>query len=158
MRAVILDHLDEVYEEGMQYGMIGYYVPYKVFPAGYHCDPKQPLPFAGLAAHKSTLSLYLMSVYGSPEEAEWFRTAWAKTGKKLNMGKSCIRFKKLDDLALDVIGRAIQRIPAPTYIAQVVAVTGARNGKTSRGKTSRGRTSKPIAARSLTVASVSRVA
>jgi hypothetical protein len=116
VRNVILENLDEGYEEGMQYGMIGYYVPHKVFPAGYHCDPKQPLPFASLASQKSHMAVYLMCVYGQPKQEKWFREAWAKTGKKLDMGKSCVRFKKLEDVALDVLGQAIRRAPAKAYI------------------------------------------
>jgi hypothetical protein len=117
VRAVILKNLDKKgYEEGMQYGMIGYYVPHRVYPPGYHCNPKEPLPFAGLAAQKGHMSLYLMGLYGSPEHEERFRAEWAKTGKKLDKGKACIRFKKLDDLALDVIGAAIKRLPAKMYI------------------------------------------
>lgn len=118
VRQVILKNLDKDYEEGMQYGMIGYYVPHKVFPAGYHCDPKQPLPFACLASQKNHMALYVMGCYGSPEGEKKFRDDWAKTGKKLDMGKSCIRFKKWDDLALDVIGRTIKSMPAKKYIAQ----------------------------------------
>ena len=116
VRKVILDNLDKDYEEGIQYGMIGYYVPHQVYPAGYHCDPRQPLCFAGLASQKNYMSLYLMCVYGESDLATWFQRAWAKTGKKLDMGKSCVRFKKLDDLALDVIGEAIRRVPAKKYI------------------------------------------
>ena len=122
VRKVIRKNLDKDYKEGMQYGMIGYYVPHKVFPPGYHCDPKQPLPFAGLASQKNHMAVYLMCNYGSPEQAEWFNKEWAKTGKKLDKGKSCIRFKKLDDLALDVIGQAIARVPAKKYVANYEAV------------------------------------
>lgn len=93
VRKVILDNLDSGYEEGMQYGMIGYYVPHRIYPAGYHCDPKQPLPFAALASQKNYMSLYLMCIYGETPLAAWFREAWAKTGKKLDAGKACIRFK-----------------------------------------------------------------
>lgn len=116
VRKVVLANLDPDYQEAMQYGMIGYSVPHSVYPAGYHCDPKQPLPFAGLAAQKNHLAIYLMCIYGHPEHEAWFRQAWAKTGKKLDMGKSCIRFKKLDDLALDVLGEAIRRVPAAAFI------------------------------------------
>lgn len=123
VRDVIRKNLDRDYEEGMTYGMIGYYVPHRVYPAGYHCDPKQPLPFANLGSQKNYLSLYLMCLYGGSGEsdsaskhAQWFREAWAKTGKKLNMGKACIRFRKVEDLALDVIGEAIRRVPARAYI------------------------------------------
>src|SRR5882672_4093276 len=94
VREVILENLDEDYEEGMQYGMIGYYVPHSVYPAGYHCDPGQPLPFAALASQKNYMSLYLMSLYGAGDHLKWFQQAWKKAGKKLDMGKCCVRFKK----------------------------------------------------------------
>ena len=118
VRAVILKNLDPVFEEGMQYGMIGYHVPHKIYPPGYHCDPKLPLPFAGLASQKNHMSVYLGCVYGHGERERWFREAWAKTGKKLDMGKSCVRFKKLDDVALDVIGESIRRVRAREFIKQ----------------------------------------
>jgi len=117
VRQVILQNLDPDFEEGMQYGMIGFYVPHRLFPAGYHCDPKQPLPFVNLASQRNYMSLYMMACYGCDSDEDWFRKAWVKTGKKLDMGKSCIRFKKLDDLALDLIGEAIRRMPAKKYIA-----------------------------------------
>ena len=117
VRAVILQNLPSGYEEGMLYGMIGYYVPHSLYPEGYHCDPTQPLGFACLASQKNYMSLYMMSVYGDSEHARQFQSDWAKSGKKLDMGKSCIRFKKLDDLPLDVIGRAIGRVKAKNYIA-----------------------------------------
>ena len=120
VRATILKNLDKDYEEGMQYGMIGYYVPHRIFPDGYHCDPKQPLPFAGLGSQKQYMSLYLMCSWGNDDFMKWFHQAWAKTGKKLDMGKSCIRFTKIEDLALDVIGEAIRRNPARTFIDHYV--------------------------------------
>lgn len=140
VRKVILANLDDSYEEGMQYGMIGYYVPHSVFPAGYHCDPKQPLPFAGLASQKNYMSIYMMSIYEcegqSPtEHVKWFRSAWKKTGKKLDMGKACIRFKKLEDLPLDVIGEAIKRIPATTYIASCKAAVAKTRSDAAGKKT-----------------------
>lgn len=116
VRAVILKNLPTSYEEGMQYGMIGYFVPHSVYAAGYHCDPKQPLPFAGLASQKNHMSIHLMCIYGDPEHAAWFRQAWAKTGKKLDMGKGCVRFKKIEDVPLNVIGEAIRRVPAKKFI------------------------------------------
>ncbi len=126
VRKVILKNLDKDYEEGMQYGMIGYYIPHKVFPAGYHCDPKQPLPFAALASQKGYMALHMMGLYLNEEHQEWFRKEWAKTGKKLDMGKACIRFKKLDDLPLDVIGQTVARIPAKKYIAYYEAILNDR--------------------------------
>ena len=121
VRAVILENLGEGYEEGLQYGMIGYYVPHSVYPAGYHCDTSQPLPFASLAAQKNHLALYLTCLYCDDEHQAWFKAAWEKTGKRLNMGKSCIRFKTLEDLPLEVIGEAIRRVPSATFLAQYEA-------------------------------------
>jgi hypothetical protein len=145
VREVILQNLDPSYEEGMQYGVIGYYVPHRVYPKGYHCDPRQPLSFAALASQKNYMSLYLMSVYcgcvdDSPanQHARWFREAWASTGKKLDMGKACIRFKKLADVPLEVIGEAIRRVPAAKYVEYCeAALTRPREpagGKREAGK------------------------
>ncbi len=137
VRQVIRANLDSDFEEGIQYGMIGYYVPHRVFPAGYHCDPKQPLPYAALAAQKNYFSLHLMGLYISPEtdadgenpETRWFRAAWAATGKKLDLGKACLRFKKVDDLALDVLGEAFRRLPAQRYIERYQAVRALGKGR-----------------------------
>ena len=118
VRSAILANLDQNYEERMSYGMIGWAVPHRLFPAGYHCDPKMPLPFGGLASQKNYMSLYLMGIYDEGPDAlsNWFREAWGKSGKKLDMGKCCIRFKKVEDLALDVISEAIRRMPVKKYI------------------------------------------
>jgi hypothetical protein len=136
VRDVIRANLDDSYEEGMQYGMIGYYVPHTVFPAGYHTDPKQPLPFAALASQKNHMALYLMGVYcgcvdgTETRDAAWFREAWTRTGKKLDMGKSCVRFKQVDQLALDVLGEAIRRFPAKRYIEDYQAALANARTKT----------------------------
>ncbi len=133
VRDVIRENLDSEIEEGMQYGMIGYYVPHRVYPPGYHSDSKQPLPFAALASQKNYMSLYFVSVYWQPDQgianqhAQWFRDEWAKTGKKLDMGKSCIRFRKLDDLPLELIGRAVKRMSARAYIRFYEAALALRN-------------------------------
>lgn len=97
--------------------MIGYYIPHRIYPAGYHCDAKQPLPYAGLASQKNHMAIYMMTIYGDAAHLKWFENSWKKTGKKLDMGKSCIRFKKIEDVALDVIGEAFKRVPASDYIA-----------------------------------------
>ena len=117
VRTVILANLDGGYQETMQYGMVGYSVPHSRYPAGYHCDPKQPLPFAALAAQKNSFSLHLMGLYMNPSELKWFTQAWKASGKKLDMGKACVRFKKLDDVALDVVGEAFRRVSADAWIA-----------------------------------------
>ena len=107
VRGVIKKHLPRGYEEAMQWGMISYYVPLKRFPKTYN---GHPLCLAALAAQKGHMAVYLMGVYGNAEHDRWFRTAYKATGKKLDMGKSCVRFKSLDDLPLDVLGEAIARI------------------------------------------------
>ncbi|MGQ0627776.1 MAG: DUF1801 domain-containing protein [Phycisphaerales bacterium] len=121
VRALIKKNLDRGYGEGMSYGMIGYFVPHSIYPPGYHCDPKQPLPFAGLASQKGHMSLYLMGLYGNIGGEQRFRTAWGRTGKKLDMGKSCIRFKKLDDLALEVIADTVRETTVSRFIAHYEA-------------------------------------
>ena len=118
IRKVILKYLPRGYEEGMQWGMPSYFVPHSAYPAGYHCQPDQPLPFVGLASQKNHMAFYGFGLYIDEEQARWFADEWKKAGKKLDMGKSCVRFKKLDDVALDVIGRAIKRLPVKQYIAQ----------------------------------------
>lgn len=133
VRKVILANLDADYEECMLWGMIGYAVPHRVWPLGYHCDPEKPLMMAALANQKDNLTVYLMSVYGDKAERAWFEKAWAKTGKKLRMGGCCIRFRKVEDAALDVIGEAIRRIPAKAYVESYVKLL-ASTGRGPDGK------------------------
>jgi len=133
VRKVILKNLDKDYEESMLWGMIGYAVPHRVWPFGYHCDPDKPLMMAALASQKNNMTVYLMSVYGDKATREWFQKEWAKTGKRLDMGGCCIRFKKLEDAALDVIGEAIRRMPAKMYVDQYVK-TLASTGRGPDGK------------------------
>jgi len=119
VRQVILANLPRGYVECMGYGMIGYVVPHSLYPAGYHCDPRLPLAFANLGSQKNHMALHLMTVYGDPATEKWFRQAWAATGKKLDMGKACVRFRKLEDVPLDVIGQVIARVPVKAYIARI---------------------------------------
>jgi uncharacterized protein YdhG (YjbR/CyaY superfamily) len=126
VRKVILKNLPKGFEEVMQYGMISYVVPLKLYPAGYHCDSSQPLCFAGLASQKNHMAIYLMTVYGHNETQKWFIKAYKASGKKLDMGKSCVRFKRLEDLPLDVIGQAIARVPLLEYLR---AYEGSRREK-----------------------------
>lgn len=114
VRKVILKNLPTGYEEVLQYGMLGYVVPLKVFPAGYLNRKNEPLPYVCLASQKNYMSIYLMSAYGD-EEAR-FRRDYEATGKRLDMGKSCVRFKKLEDLPLEVIGKAVARYPVKKWI------------------------------------------
>jgi hypothetical protein len=106
VRKVILKNLPKGFVEGMAYGVIGYMIPLATYPETYN---GQPLMYAGLASQKNYMSFYLTNVYGHKETEVWFRKRWAATGKKLDMGKSCVRFKKLDDLPLDLIGETIAR-------------------------------------------------
>lgn len=123
VRSVILEHLPEGFEEGMQYGMIGYYVPLDRFPDTYN---GQPLSVAGLASQKRHMALYLMGVYGSDDA--WFRERWEATGHKLKMGKSCVTFRRLEDVPLEVVGEAIARTSVDDLIA---AHEQARRGRES---------------------------
>lgn len=136
IRDVVNANLPTGYQEAMQYGMIGWSVPHALYPAGYHTDPRQPLPLAALASQKQYVSLYLMGLYlgaeegvgdaAETEDVEWFRQAWLATGRKLNMGKSCVRVKRLDDVALDVVAEAIRRVPVDEYISRYEAARPSR--------------------------------
>ena len=114
VRQVILEHLPAGYEEVMQYGMVSYVVPLERYPVTYN---GQPLAVASLANQKRHMAIYLMGVYGEDGTQDWLRARWAETGKKLDMGKSCLRFRRLDDLALDVVGEAIARTPVDDFLA-----------------------------------------
>jgi hypothetical protein len=117
VRKVIQTNLPKGYVECMSYGMIGYVVPHSLYPAGYHCDPRLPLPLACLGSQKNHMALHLMTVYGDPATEKWFRQAWAAAGKKLDMGKACMRFKKIEDVPLKVIGQLVARVPVKDHIA-----------------------------------------
>jgi uncharacterized protein YdhG (YjbR/CyaY superfamily) len=118
LRKAITKKLDKKFVECINYGMIGYVVPHSIYPAGYHCDPKLPLPFAGLAAQKNSINLYHMGVYGDPKLLVWFQTEYAKACKyKLDMGKACIRFKKYDDIPYDLITELFSKISVEDCIA-----------------------------------------
>ena len=123
VRKVILDNLPTGYEEMMQFGMISYVIPLDRYPVTYN---KQALQYAALASQKHYMSVYLMSVYSDSDSEQWFAEQYRASGKKLDMGKSCVRFKKLDDLPLDLIGRAIARTPVEAYIEVYEAARGKR--------------------------------
>ncbi|MDQ6655233.1 MAG: DUF1801 domain-containing protein [Verrucomicrobiota bacterium] len=117
VREVINDNLPDGYEEGMQFGMIGWYVPLSLYPAGYGGNHKVPLPLVGLASQKSGMVLHMIGLYMNPALSTWFTSEYETSGKKLDMGKGCVRFKKLEDLPLDVIGRIIAHVPVEEQIA-----------------------------------------
>jgi hypothetical protein len=126
--------LDPRIVEGMNYGMIGYWVPFEVYPPGYHCTPDKPLPYAGLASQKQHLSLYLMGMYMDPEAAKAFERDWQAAGKKLDMGKSCIRFKRIEDLALDVLRKHLKGMQLDQFIADYTERYGLSAQKTAKAR------------------------
>jgi hypothetical protein len=125
---VIVKHLPRGYQEVMQYGMIGYVVPIKRYPNGYLNDKKTPLPYAALASQKNYISVYLMNIYSDLGLKSWFKAELKKSGKKYSMGKSCIRFKKIEDIPLDLIGKTVAKTSVDKYIQIYEA---SRKGKTS---------------------------
>lgn len=114
----IEEHLPDGFSFGIGYGMMGWAVPHSIYPHGYHVDPSQPLPFVGLASQKNFIALYHMGLYMMPEHTSWFQAEYAKrvTGK-LDMGKSCIRFKKIDTIPYDLVGELMERISVEEYVA-----------------------------------------
>ena len=117
LRKTILDNLPEGFEEQMSYGMIGYVVPHSKYPAGYHCDPKLPLPFLNIASQKNHVGFYHMGVYANPPLMKWFVDEYPKHAKrKLDMGKSCIRFKKMDDIPYELLGELTSKMTADEWI------------------------------------------
>ena len=118
LRKTITDNLPEGFQEGMGYGMLGYAVPHSIYPKGYHCNPKDPLPFMGLASQKNFIAFYHMGVYADKNLYDWFVVEYGKRCKyKLDMGKSCVRFKKMDDIPYDLIAELTQKISVQDWIA-----------------------------------------
>lgn len=117
LRQIILDNLPKGFEEGINYKMIGYYVPHSMYPNGYHCDPKLPLPFINVASQKNFIALYHMGIYAKQELLNWFTAEYPKHCKyKLDMGKSCIRFKKLNAIPYGLIAELVQKMTAEEWI------------------------------------------
>ena len=117
LRTEIKKNLPKGFKEEMSYGMIGYVVPHKLYPAGYHCTPELPLPFMNIASQKNFIAVYSMAVYSNPKLLKWFTDEYAKTGiGKLDMGKSCIRFKKPDQIPFKLIGELASKITVQEWI------------------------------------------
>lgn len=118
LRKVILKNIPKGFHEEMSYGMIGYVVPKSIYPNGYHCDTKLPLPFITIASQKNFIALYHMGIYMDEALMEWFVTEFPKhSNKKLDMGKSCIRFKNTDQLPLKLIGELVSKMTVKNWIA-----------------------------------------
>lgn len=117
LRCVIKENLAKGFEEVVAYGMLGYVVPHSIYPKGYHCDPKVPLSYMNLASQKNFIAVYSMPLYGSPQLLEWFTSEYSKfTKSKLDMGKSCIRFKMLNDIPYNLIGELSAKITVEEWI------------------------------------------
>jgi uncharacterized protein YdhG (YjbR/CyaY superfamily) len=117
LREVILKNIPAGFQEGISYGMLGFVVPHSIYSPGYHCDPKLPLPFVSIASQKNAISLYHMGIYADSALLEWFINAYPKHCKsKLDMGKSCIRFKKMDQIPYALIGELMQKITVEKWI------------------------------------------
>lgn len=118
LRNTILANLPEGFEENLENGMISYVVPHSIYPDGYHCDPKTPLPFLALASQKNFIALYHMGLYADPSLLQWFTEAWPKHAKgRLDMGKSCIRFKKPEQIPFALIGELCASMTVHHWIA-----------------------------------------
>lgn len=118
LRQVIAENIpSDGFAEGMSYGMPGWVVPHSVYPGGYHCKPEEPLPFLSVASQKNFIALYHMGVYATPEVMEWFIAEWPNHVKtKLDMGKSCIRFKKMDQIPYELIGELMTKISCKDWV------------------------------------------
>lgn len=118
LRKVINDNLPKGFHEEMSYGMIGYVVPHSIYPAGYHCDTKLPLPFMSFASQKNSINFYHMGIYAKPELLNWFTSEYPKhCTAKLDMGKSCVRFKKMDHIPFELLGELVQKMSVEDWIS-----------------------------------------
>ena len=117
LRAIIKKNIPKGFEETMSYGMIGYVVPHTMYPKGYHCTPELPLPFMNIASQKNFIGVYHMGVYAKKELLDWFEAEYPKYCKrKLDMGKSCMRFKYMDDIPYDLIGKLASKMTVKDWI------------------------------------------
>ncbi len=117
LRQTIKDNLPKGFEEGIQYGMIGYYVPHSIYPDGYHCAPEVPLPFMSFASQKNSINLYHSGIYANPELYQWFVDEYPKHNTtKLDMGKSCVRFKKIEALPYELIAELCRKMTVEEWI------------------------------------------
>lgn len=132
LRNVIKNHLPKGFEEGILYNMIGYYVPHTIYPEGYHCNPKLPLPFINFASQKNSINLYHSGIYAYPPLYEWFVETYPKySSHKLDMGKSCIRFKKMEAIPFELIGQLCEKMTTKEWILiyEATLKTGGRRRK-----------------------------
>ena len=118
LRDTIQKNLPKGFKESIGYGMLGYCVPHSIYPAGYHCDPKQPLPFVGVASQKNFIAVYHMGLYAMPDLLKWFAAEYPKhSRKKIDIGKSCLRFKKPEDIPFELIAELMKKVTVQDWIA-----------------------------------------
>lgn len=135
----IVKSLPKGFEPGTSYGGLGYVVPHKLYPAGYHCNPKEPLPFAAIASQKDSINFYHMGIYADPKLLKWFVSEYPKhTKQKLDMGKSCVRFKKIDDIPYKLIGELMKKMSVKDWIDKYEAAF-------NKTKTAKAKVAKPKA-------------
>lgn len=119
LRKVIVENLPKGFEEQISYGMIGYVVPKSIYPKGYHCDPRLPLAFMNIASQKNSINVYHMGIYADPKLYDWFVAEYPKhSKKKADMGKSCLRFKKAEDIPYELIGELSKKLTPQQWIEQ----------------------------------------
>lgn len=117
LHSTIVSNLPQGFEAAISYGGLGYVVPHAIYPNGYHCKPIEPLPFAGLASQKNSINFYHMGIYSDPDLLAWFVAEYPKYSKqKLDMGKSCIRFKKMEEIPYDLIGELMQKMSVKQWV------------------------------------------
>jgi hypothetical protein len=137
LRQVLRKNLPPGFQETMGYGMLAYVVPHSIFPAGYHCDPKRPLPFINLASQKQYVSLYHMGLYDGPL-LEWLKREWPKhTAMKLDVGKCCMRFRKIEEIPYDLIGQLAAKVTPAEWISSYESATGSGGKPSSQGGASK---------------------
>ncbi|MFL5762487.1 MAG: DUF1801 domain-containing protein [Bacteroidia bacterium] len=133
LRAEVKKNLPKGFQEIMNYGMIGYVVPHSLYPGGYHCTPELPLPFANIASQKNFIAFYHMGIYGSPKLLKWFTDEYSKhAGKKIDMGKACMRFKKPEDVPVKLLGELMGKITVDEWIR--IYETNIAKSKTGKAK------------------------
>ncbi len=119
---IIVKNLPKGFEPAISYGGLGYVVPHTLYPAGYHCKPEEPLPFAGIASQKNSINFYHMGIYSDPKLLNWFVTEYPKhSNQKLDMGKSCVRFKKLDEIPYKLIGELMKKMTVKDWVGKYEA-------------------------------------
>ena len=118
LHEVIVKNLPRGFEPAISYGGLGYVVPHALYPAGYHCKPSEPLPFAGIASQKGSINFYHMGIYADPELLKWFQSEYPKHSKqKLDIGKSCVRFKKMEEIPYALIGELMRKMSVKDWVA-----------------------------------------